>query len=161
MKRQLNAISRWFYKSKTIHAELSFQGILDQRRGGQTYDQYVSLFNQPPSQLYEITTNVQRIEAFGKLGYLGFKDASQSLAIIYSGNIHNHRSIYGTRSYDASQRALYGNAIFQTKLINDKHHLVSGLTVDITDFNEQFEDVNYDRTEYIYSAYSEYDFSHQ
>lgn len=160
LKRQLNAISRWFYKSKTVHAELSFQGILDQRRGGQTYDQYVILFNQKPNELYEITTNVRRIEAFGKFGFLGFKDPSQSLAIIYSGNIHSHQSVYGNRNYDAEQKAVYANAIFQTKLINSNHHLVSGLTMDITDFDEQFDDVNYDRTEFIYSAYSEYDVAH-
>lgn len=157
-RKQLNGMWRLLHKSAKLHAEFNVQGVLDERTGGQT-DKGHDFHTGNNHELYYLGANVRRIEAFGKVGYLGFKNPAQSVAIVYHGNIHEHKSFFGKRRYDALQRNAYANLIFQTNLINEEHGLVAGLTYDIIDFKEQFSDINYDRTEHTTSAYAEYSFS--
>ncbi|MCP4441719.1 MAG: TonB-dependent receptor [Aureispira sp.] len=157
-RKQLNGVWRLHHKSDALHAEINVQGILDQRSSGQT-DKGHDYHTGTNHDLYYLGADVRRIEAFGKVGYMGFKNPAQSIAVIYHGNVHEHKSFFGNRRYDALQRNGYANLIFQTNLVNDEHGLVAGLTYDIIDFKEQFNDINYDRTEHTASAYVEYDFS--
>ena len=46
-----------------------------------------------------------------------------------------------------------------TILVNNDHNLSTGIAYDLVDFEEQFMDINNDRTEHLASVYSEYDFT--
>jgi outer membrane receptor protein involved in Fe transport len=161
LKKQLNAISRWAYKSEDWHIELNAQGILDSRNGGQTAATYEAVFDQASTRLYQINSEIRRIGVFGKIGYLGLDNSTQSVALTFNGNIHEHRSYFGNKNYDGLQRQWYTNAIFQTALVNENHNLAVGATYDIIDFKEQFSDVNNDRTEHTTALFAEYDFVHK
>lgn len=160
LKKQLNAISRWMYRTEDIHFEFNVQGIWDSRNGGQTAQTFQTAFDSVATQLYQINAEVRRIGLFGKLGYVGFNNPNQSIAVIFNGNLHQHQSFFGNRNYDALQKQLYVNGIFQTNLVNKKHNLVVGLTYDIISFEEQFLDINTNRTEHTAAVFAEYDFSY-
>jgi len=160
-KKQANVISRWMYKNTNLHFEFNVQGIWDSRSGGQTANLYQKVHDSTATQLYQISSEIRRIGVFGKLGYLGFRNPSQSIAFIYDANYHQHQSYFGNTTYYGLQKQLYGNLIFQTNLGNNKHNLTTGLTYDLIDFEEQFSDINSDRTEHTTSAYAEYDFSQE
>lgn len=158
-KQQVNVISRWIYKPKNLHFEVNLHGIWDDRFGGQTRNTYQNVFDSTATRLYQVNANVRRLNLFGKLGYFGFNNPSQSIAIIYDANVHQHQSYFGDKTYFATQKQAYFNMIFQTNLVNNEHHLSSGITYDIVDFKEQFADINSDRTEHLASVYMEYDFT--
>lgn len=157
-KQQANIISRWAYKPKSLHFEINLQGILDNRSGGQTMNTFQQVFDRTATRLYQVNSEVKRIGLFGKLGYLGFKNPSQSLAVVYDANIHQHQSYFGDKRYTGLQKRIYANLIFQTNVMNDEHHLNTGLTYDLVDFKEQFVDINNGRTEHLISTAVEYDF---
>lgn len=158
-KQQVNVISRWVYKPENLHFEINFQGILDSRTGGQTLNSFQKVFDTTPTRLYQVNSEIRRIGAFGKLGYFGFDNPKQSLAVVYDANIHQHNSYFGGKKYTGLQKRLYANFVFQTNLgSNGLHNLSTGLNYDLIDFKEQFLDINNDRTEHIAAIYAEYDF---
>lgn len=158
-KQQVNVISRWMYKPKNLHFEINLQGILDKRQGGQTLNTYEKVFQRPTNRLYQVSSDIQRIGLFGKLGYMGFNNPNQSIAIVYDANIHQHQSYFGDKKYTGLQKRLYANLVYQTNLINNEHNLSTGIAYDLVDFKEQFIDINNDRTEHLAAAYAEYDFT--
>lgn len=158
-KQQINVISRWMYKPKNVHFEANFHGIWDDRTGGQTWNSFQQAFDSTATRLYQVNANVRRLGVFGKLGYFGFNNPSQSIAIIYDANIHQHQSYFGDKTYFGLQKQIYLNALFQTDLVNPMHNLTSGITYDLVDFKEQFADINADRTEHLASVYLEYAFN--
>lgn len=158
-KKQANVISRWLYKANNLHFEINLQGIWDSRSGGQTLTAFKNAFDSLTTQLYQVNSEVRRFGVFGKLGYFGFKNPSQSMAVIYDANIHQHQSIFGDKTYNALQKQIYANIVFQTDLVNPLHNLSTGLTYDLVDFKEQFTDINNDRTEHLAAVYAEYSFN--
>jgi len=158
-KQQINVISRWIYKPELFHFEINFQGIVDNRDGGQTQGSFQKAFNAPATRLYEVNSEIRRIGAFGKLGYLGFDNPNQSIAIVYDANIHQHTSYFGDKEYSGLQKRLYAKFVFLTNLGNNgMHNLSTGFSYDLIDFKEQFENINNDRTEHLAAIYAEYDF---
>lgn len=158
-KKQLNGISRWMYNSDVLHFELNVQGIWDDRNGGQSQKLFTALFDSSSTQLYQVNNQIRRIGAFGKLGYFGFNEPSQSIAVIFDANLHEHNAVFGNRNYDGLQKRIYANMIFQSKLIHKDHFLSTGIVYDLIDFEESFYDINNDRTEHNAGIYAEYDFS--
>ncbi|MDC0231138.1 TonB-dependent receptor [Aureispira] len=161
-KKQANIISRWMYKAKNIHYEINIHGIYDSRNGGQTPGLYEKTFDSTATRPYQVNSEIRRIGVFGKLGYFGFNNPSQSIAIVYDANIHQHDSYFGDigdRLYNGLQKRLFANLVFQTNLFNNDHNLSTGLAYDLVDFREQFININNDRTEHLASVYAEYDFA--
>lgn len=152
-KKQLNGLWRMQMKTPKWHAELNVQGILDARSGGQT-TQISKATN-----LYQTQLAIRRIEGFGKTGFMGFKNPSHSIAIIYSVSVHEQKSLFGHRRYDALQRDAYIKLLHQINLFGKQHTLSSGLAYQFTNFQEQFADLHLDRNEQARSLYTEYFFS--
>ena len=159
LKKQANVLSRWMYNADDLYFEFNIHGILDSRNGGQTNNLFSAVFDSTANRLYLVNSEIRRIGAFGKLGYFGFNNPRQSIAFMFDANIHQHNSIFGERTYNGLQKRIYGNFIFQTNLVNNENNLTVGLTYDIIDFEEQFSDINNDRTEHNASLYAEYDFT--
>ena len=157
-KKQANGISRLIYNGENLYCEINIQGIYDSRNGGQTLGLFKKQFDSTTTRLYQVNNEIRRIGVFGKLGYFGFNNPKQSIALVYDANIHEHNSYFGDRLYNGLQKRLYANFIFQTNLINDDHNLSTGLAYDLLDFEEQFMDINNDRTEHLASVFAEYDF---
>ena len=155
LKQQANALFRQFYTSDVLHAEFNVQGLIDQRRGGQLFNGHAGHLGHQP---YLFDASVKRAEFFGKLGYFGFENPSQSLAMIYSAAYHEHLSQIGPRDFRAFQRSLYWNGIFQNSLFNSKKQgLTTGLVYQYDDFIEDFTDFSDNRLEQILGLYSEYE----
>ena len=158
-KKQANVLSRWMYKTDNLHFEFNIHGIWDSRYGGQTNTLYEAVFDSTAARLYQVSSEIRRIGVFGKLGYFGFSNPGQSLALVFDANIHQHQSVFGNRRYSGLQRRVYLNMIYQTTIVNKEHNLSTGINYDLIDFEEQFSDINNDRTEQNVSFYAEYDFN--
>lgn len=160
-KKQVNVLNRWLYESKDWHIEFNAHGLMDKRLSGQTADSYHHTYGTHPRQVYSVTSDIQRLEGFGKVGYLGSKNPFESIALMYSGLVYNQTMTFGTRSYLANQRSIYINGIYQNVLFGQKEHGINvGAQFSYDHFDEQFSDLNLTRNEKLAGAYAEYDFTH-
>lgn len=161
LKKQLNGLWRLVHKGDDLHLEFNVQGILDNRVGGQTAQLFEKHDMAVPNRLYEITNNTRRLEAFGKVGYMGFDNPRQSVAVVYGATVHEQKANFGGNPYDGLQRGFYANLIFQTPLTSNlEHNLNAGVTYRFDDFTENYLDVNLGRIEQQSSLFAEYDFQH-
>ena len=159
LKKQINLLHRWFYTPEKWHMEFNVHGLLDERNSGQ-HTQISEHFTHPTKGLYLVNSSLQRLEGFGKIGYLGSPRLGESVALMYSGLIYNQKMRFGDRIYTNNQRNLYLNGLYQTNLFDSKaHFLVMGLNHNIDKFEERFDTLNLDRTEQLTSVFGEYDFS--
>lgn len=160
-KQQINGLWRLFHTSDDLHMEFNVQALMDDRFGGQTAKLFEKHNHALPPRLYQIQNDTRRLEAFGKIGYMGFDNPLQSIALIYGYTYHDQNGRFGDRSYNALQKSAYANLTFQSPLTADgKHNINAGVNYQLDDFSEAFTDVNISRLEQQSSLFTEYDFNH-
>tara|TARA_R110001583_G_scaffold58103_3_gene173475 strand:+ start:11658 stop:13907 length:2250 start_codon:yes stop_codon:yes gene_type:complete len=160
MVSQFNFINRWNWKpNKNWITQFGVKFIDEQRIGGQKgYDE-----NKPNdiNNAYRIDIDTRRYEAFAKIGYVFPKNDERSIALITNFSSHEQKSFYGLRNYDAKQKYLYANLLFQSYIGNLTHKYTAGLSFIYDDFNDNLtRGVNSlgrtDRSEKVAGAYAEY-----
>lgn len=160
MVRQYNFVNRWHWKpSKDWITQFGAKFIDEQRIGGQKgYDE--SKTNDIKN-AYRVDIDTRRYEAFAKIGYVFPKNDDRSIALITNFSSHEQKSFYGLRNYDAKQKYLYANLLFQSYIGNLKHKYTAGLSFIYDDFNDNLYDKTSklggtNRSEKIAGAYAEY-----
>ena len=112
--------------------------------------------NSETDDLWGANIENDRTDAFFKIGRV-FKDES-SIGFQSGVVIHKLRSSFGKRNYDADQKSLYANLIYQQALVNDSHILKSGVSFQYDRFDETFIGNKYQRNESVPGIFSEYSF---
>ncbi|MRT94263.1 TonB-dependent receptor [Ancylomarina sp. 16SWW S1-10-2] len=160
MVRQYNFINRWYWKpNKNWITQFGVKFIDEQRIGGQKgFDE--SKTNDIDN-AYRIDIDTRRYEAFAKIGYIFPKNDDRSIALITNFSSHEQNSFYGLRNYDAKQKYLYANLLFQSYIGNLKHKYTAGVSFIYDDFIDNLSrGINNlgstDRSEKIAGAYAEY-----
>ena len=157
MVRQYNFVNRWNWEvSKNFKAQFGVKFIDELRIGGQKgYNE-----NQinDVNNAYRINIDTRRYEAFAKFGYLFPKDDDKSIALITNFSSHEQNSFYGLRNYNADQKYLYANLLFQSYIGNLKHKYTAGLSYVYDDFKDNLtgDNLGTDRTEKVAGGYLEY-----
>ena len=148
-------INRWKYDDgKGLLAQFGIKGLTDNRTGGQT------AFN-PSSDKYTtnhygIGINTQRYEVFGKIGYVFPQEKYKSIGIQLSAISHQQDSYFGLTTYNARQRNIYGNLIYQSIINNTRHTFRTGISFLYDKYDEHFRSALYKRTEIVPGAFFEY-----
>ncbi len=160
MVRQYNFINRWHWKpNKNWITQFGVKFIDEQRIGGQKgYDKSKT---NDINNAYRIDIDTRRYEAFAKIGYVFPKNDDRSIALITNFSSHEQKSFYGLRNYDAKQKNLYANLLFQSYIGNLTHKYTAGLSFIYDDFNDNLtRGISSlgatDRSEKIAGAYAEY-----
>ena len=158
MVRQYNIVNRWHWKpNENWITQFGVKFIDEQRIGGQKgYDESKT---NDINNAYRINIDTRRYEAFAKIGYVFPKDNDKSFALITNFSSHEQKSFYGLRNYDADQKYLYANLLFQSYIGNLNHKYTAGLSFILDDFNDQLIGntvMGTDRSEKITGAYVEY-----
>ncbi|RXQ91481.1 TonB-dependent receptor [Ancylomarina salipaludis] len=158
MVRQYNFVNRWYWKpNKYWITQFGVKFIDEQRIGGQKgYDETkINDINNA----YRINIDTRRYEAFAKIGYIFPKNDDRSVALITNFSSHEQKSFYGLRNYDANQKYLYANLLFQSYIGNLTHKYTAGLSFIYNDFDDKLygdKVIGTDRHEKIAGAYAEY-----
>lgn len=157
MVRQYNFMNRWQWKpSKAFNIQFGIKFIDELRIGGQKgFDESKT---NDLNNAYRINIDTRRYEAFAKIGYI-LPDDDKSIALITNFSSHEQKSFYGLRNYDADQKYLYANLLFQSYIGNLSHKYTAGLSFIYDDFNDRLYGstiLGTDRTEKIAGAYVEY-----
>jgi len=158
MVRQYNIVNRWHWKpNKNWITQFGVKFIDEQRIGGQKgFDESKT---NDMNNAYRIDIDTRRYEAFAKIGYVFPENDDKSLALITNFSSHEQKSFYGLRNYDAKQKYLYANLLFQSYIGNLTHKYTAGLSFIYDDFYDNLVGhtlMGTNRSEKIAGAYAEY-----
>jgi outer membrane receptor for ferrienterochelin and colicins len=98
----------------------------------------------------------KRAEIWGKRGFVNLSTPYKTLGFQFSGVYHDQKSQFGMRRYDATQKSLYFNMIYQNIINNTDHQVRMGSSVQYDDFDETISGTFYDRNEIVPGVFGEY-----
>lgn len=161
-----SGINRWKYEDgRGFILQFGVKFLSDDRVGG-TID-----FNPSTDRLtknhYGLGFDIERYEAFAKIGYVFPENIHRSLGLQMSGSVYNQASYFGMRTYDAEQTNGYSNLIYQDILGTVVHKYRTGVSVMYDKYNEIYRDHEEDRLshdrftrmEVVPGAFLEYTYS--
>ncbi len=136
---QLNLYNRWQYHSGSkLESQFGVKLLTDRREGGQLKD---AVATGPTGQIYSTQVDNKRLEAFMKVGIIYPEKPFKSIGNIVDASIHDLKSNFGLKSYDATQKSLFIQSIYQNTFAQTNHQYKFGLNYryDITEqrFNNQ------------------------
>ncbi|SFC07286.1 Outer membrane receptor proteins, mostly Fe transport [Flexibacter flexilis DSM 6793] len=151
--KQFNALNRWKYDNgKGLMAQMGVRAVWDLREGGQLEDGHHTA-------AYKIRIQTQRQEVWGKLGYVFPQKKYKSIGLMASLTNHEQDNIFGLKQYDARQKSLYANLIYQSIIGTTFHKWRAGASLQADDYRETLNDLAFSRREQSTGAFGEYTFS--
>jgi outer membrane receptor for ferrienterochelin and colicins len=150
LKTQINVMPRFFYRDKTIEAQLFLHGLSERRESGQLIE------SQSIRKPFLIDIENNRASATLKLGYLGFAKPYNSLGTQWSATWHNVAANYGKNRYGGTQRSYYSNVIYQTIIGTTDHKIQYGGSFQYDDYTEKLNDADLSRVDALAGAFTEY-----
>ncbi len=125
--RQINLAGRRHYKKDNgWEGQIGLTYLQEIKTGGQ--NDFIKKKQNPADTLWGYNSDNNRIELFGKNGYV-FKNRSfRSFGFIYSLNYQDLGASFGDRKYFGEQYGIYLNTIYQDILINAQHKYRTGIS---------------------------------
>lgn len=151
-KENLNGLFRAFYRSEKLRGQFNVQALTSRFAAGQVG------YNENSTDLYGVDLVTDRVEVFGKLGYLGFDSEFASLGWITNAVYHKNDGFFGRNNYDATQRSFYTNLIYQNIIKTSDHNYKLGGSFVYDDYAEAFADADYSAIESSVGGFFEYNF---
>lgn len=150
-----SGVSRWKYEDGNgFMLQFGVKFLSDDRTGGQVD------FNPATDKLtenrYGLGFDIERYEAFAKIGYVFPQQTHRSIGLQLSGTSYNQRSYFGIRTYDAKQQNGYANLIYQDLIGTVVHKYRAGLSMQYDRYNEQYIKQQFARTEFVPGGFFEY-----
>jgi outer membrane receptor for ferrienterochelin and colicins len=124
--------------------------------GGETnhFTQEIPRFN------WYYRQEVQRSEAWAKIGYMNPNKKWQSMGLQLSGLHHQQKTNYSNTIYNATQQSFYANYIYQSIIKNTNHVIKMGTSFVYDNIDETFVATDYKRREIIPGAFMEYSYNY-
>ncbi len=140
-KTQYNIMNRWEYKSDIWNVQFGGKFLDETRLGGQKGFKEDMRDNIGGHNLYGIGIDTRRYETFLKLGYLMPEYEHSSMALLINATDHDQQSYYGARDYNARQKSLFMNYIYQSVFANNENQKFSaGVSFNYDNYDESFND---------------------
>lgn len=159
---QINLLSRWHWKNPESNWEgqIGISGLQDDRQGGQIESLNDGIDS---DSLWRYDSRSQRVEVYGKNGYIFDDNEFHSFGMIYSLNYHNRDASFGLKDYSAEQSSVYFNSVYQDIIGSSDHKFRTGISflMDQIDESLSLRDTSLylqERTEVVPGAYFEYTF---
>lgn len=156
---QFSGISRWFYDApKDWEIQGGVKAIYVANTGGQW--SYNKGTEQVPGNPWGYTLDTKRLEEWAKIGKVYDDKPGTSFGLQLSNVYHEQHANYGSRVYDATQKSLYANFIFQTIIHNTNNVIKVGLSNIIDQYDERLDAIRTDRTEVVPGVFTEYAYTY-
>lgn len=150
--------NRWKYRPNNAWVmQAGIKGTMKESTSGQ--ENFNRNEHKGGESVWGMALDIKRLDGWYKLGYINPNRKQQSIALQLSGAIHQQRSYFGSRRYDADQKSGYANFIYQDFLGNTNHKLRAGASLMYDYYDEVLTDQVYEREEIIPGVYSEYTFT--
>jgi outer membrane receptor for ferrienterochelin and colicins len=154
--KQLNLYNRWNYHSgKKLESQFGIKFIHDERNGGQ-----IRTVNETdPNKNYIADITNTRAEVFGKLGIVFPEKPYQSIGNIVSVTYHDLNSNIGLKTYDATEKTIYYQSIYQSILGNTNHQYKVGIGYQFDLLEDEFNRLPSVNEQHVPGAFVEYTYS--
>lgn len=153
---QFGFINRWKWSNgEGQEGQVGIRLVHDDKVSGQ---EGFRLGSSDRSQAWGADMNTNRVELWAKRGMVNINTPYKSLGMQFSGVYHDQKAQFGLRRYDATQKSLYFNLIYQTIVDNTNHQVRMGTSVQYDNFDELVVDTRYERNEIVPGVFGEYTF---
>lgn len=155
---QFNILNRWKYNHNNWMAQFGVRLLKDERTGGQV-NGVTSPFGFDGYKSYFTNIGQERIEGFGKIGYVFPEKKFKSVGLMVSAIAHNQKNTFGVRFYEGQQQSIYANLIYQSIIGNTNHKYRAGISYLFDKYDESFAYMttwNMKRTESVPGVFGEY-----
>lgn len=152
--KQLGLVNRWKYTNGAGHeAQIGFKVSNLDNLGGQM-DFYPN--DSDRTKVWGSSVNTTRVEVWAKNGYVDLDKPYRTLGFQFSGAYHVQDGVFGVRPYDANQKSLYFNSIYQDIIGNTDHQVRTGFSAQWDGYEEELLDTVFNRNEFVPGVYGEY-----
>ncbi len=156
LQEQINLQNRWKFKNdKGLMGQIGLHYLFDDKNGGQIGEQ-PRVFNSLTPPKYKLRIQSERVEMFGKMGYVFPMAKYKSMGLQVSGVYHDQDSYFGLTNYDGTEKSLYANYIYQTIINNTNHKIKTGASFMYDEYEEQLNANDFNRIERVPGAFIEY-----
>lgn len=163
--RQANLVHRWMYNDDEIEWQVLVRGFLDRYVSGQgvVHAPHMQM-HRDTMPLYDITTDIQRLETIVKFGLLNpFEDLEEGsgVSLVAAGSLHDQSSEFGLRSTHAKQQTfqLRGVAALpftkKFKVVTGFSYLYDNVRESLNAAGTTIYGSRYDRIEHVPGLYAE------
>jgi copper chaperone CopZ len=152
--KQLSFVNRWKWSNNNgqegqIGAKITY---VDNISGEMSFDPQRS----DREKIWGADMTIQRAELWAKRGFVNIDQPYKSIGFQASATYHDQKSQFGLRRYDATQKSLYFNSIYQTIIANEDHQVRVGASAMWDQYHEIISDEDFRRNEFIPGIFSEY-----
>jgi len=151
-KTMVDGIWRTFYRGNVLRFQLNVHALHDRHTAGQIPSKVGAL-------PYIINQDNDRVDLFGKLGYLGFVNPNISVGLITDLKWHKLDARYGLRSHQGTQRSGYFSGLMSHGFNGIGHKLDLGISYALDDYDERLDDRFIGRREEVSGIFTEYTYS--
>lgn len=150
--------NRWsFDNAKGLISQFGIKYLNDDKTGGEVdFNQSTDKFT---TNHYGLGIRTNRIEGFGKIGYVFPQKKYKSIGLQLSAYNHQQDSYFGFTTYNAHQQNFYANLIYQSIINTTIHKFRTGLSFMYDKYDETLDSAAYKRTEIVPGAFFEYTWS--
>jgi len=152
-KTLVDGLFRVFYRGDLFRSQINVHALSDRHFAGQIVPEGGN-----QSDFYRIEQDHDRVELFGKFGYLGFDNPDASIGFIANASWHQLNSFYGRRFHQGTQQNAYASLLYSTKVKNQSNKLDLGASYLYDQYDEIFDDVDFSRLESVPGAFLEYSY---
>lgn len=150
-----SAVNRWSYTNgKGLFAQFGVKYLKDDKTGGEVgFNPETDKFS---THHYGLGIDIDRKEAFAKIGYIYPGKPYKSIGLQLSTFDHNQDSYFGLISYSGNQKNIYSNLIYQSILGSTMHKFKTGISMVYDNYKEDLNQLNFERKEVVPGAFFEY-----
>ncbi len=152
-----SAVNRWSYDDGLgLTFQFGAKYMKDEKTGGENEFERKDKFS---TSHYGVGINTERMEGFGKIGYVFPKTKYQSIGLQISAFNHEQDAFFGMKEYKGMQDNFYANLIYQSIIGNTNHKFRTGLSLNADRYDEAYMTNRYQRNETVAGGYFEYTWS--
>jgi outer membrane receptor for ferrienterochelin and colicin len=157
--RQYNFFNRWKYVNNGHMAQFGIKVIDEDRTGGQV--DFPESGSAGDTDFYGINVQTQRVEVWGKTGYVFDQWEETSIGFLNSYTYHDQQSFFGPNTYNGREKTYYANLIFQSVIGSSKHKYNAGASFLYDEFQETLNTNPMNRIERVPGVFFQYTYSNQ
>ena len=155
---ELSLVNRYKYdNSKGVLAQFGIKVLDDHKLGGETA--FDPIIDRGTTNHYGLAINTNRYELFGKMGYVFPQQKYKSIGLQINLVDHQQDAYFGFTNYNAKQKSVYSNLIYQSIINSTIHKFRTGLSFQLDQYNENINLANFARKEIVPGAFFEYTFT--
>ncbi len=155
---QFIGINRWkFWGKNGLEGQFGFKATLMDNTSGQ--ENFEDGQKKLSIGLWRANIKTNRLEGWFKMGKVFPKRPFSSIGFQSSVVYHQQNAFFGLRNYDATQKSVYTNLIYQSILDNTNHQFKTGLSFQYDQYDENVEQIDYKRNESVPGAFFEYTYT--